>query len=331
MQHQPLRQNPKSLGHFGKVSLRGKALHLWTRVLIGLLGLAAATAALSQEAILPVGPTESVAPALPHETINRVIDGLKEAERAQYLYERIERLESRKLAGDADPQSVKVSRVVPAGTGITKIGMGPDGKPTDADSYRAELERLLKTLTWATQSGQPQRDAYQRVQKKQKERDDLIDATRNAFMFTFAGHEQRGDRMLSKYSMEPNPSFKPTNRTTSIFSKVKGNLWVDDASQQLARVEGEITDDISLGLFLAKVHKGSHFMQDRYEMAPGVWLPTFTQYDFDGRKFFSNFAVHEKTFYSDYKRIGPPGEAIPQIQSELARLNEAKAKPAAER
>jgi hypothetical protein len=65
-------------------------------------------------------------------------------------------------------------------------------------------------------------------------------------------------------------------------------------------------------------------MQDRYEVAPGLWLPSFTQFDFDGRKFFSNFAVHEKTYYSEYKRIGPPAEAIPQIQAELARLNETK-------
>jgi hypothetical protein len=60
-------------------------------------------------------------------------------------------------------------------------------------------------------------------------------------------------------------------------------------------------------------------------------MPSFSQYDFDGRKFFSNFSVHEKTFYSDYKRIGPPTEAIPQIQSELARLTEVKTKPTAER
>ena len=105
---------------------------------------------------------------------------------------------------------------------------------------------------------------------------------------------------------------------------------MDDAAQQLAQVEGEVTDDISLGVFLAKIYRGSRFMQDRYEMTAGIWLPSFTQYDFDGRKFFANISVHEKTFYSGYKRIGSPAEAIPQIQSELAHLDETKAKPVAE-
>ena len=260
--------------------------------------------------------------------MSHVIDGLKEAERAQYLYERIERVETRKQAGDADPLSVRISRVIPAGTGMAKIPLGPDGKPADVEAYRAELDKLLKSLAWVVETGQAQREAYQKIQKKQKDRDELIDATRNAFLLTCVGQETRGDRVLSKYRMVPNPAFKPTNRATSIYMKVKGYLWVDDAAQQLAQVEGEVTDDISLGVFLAKIYRGSRFMQDRYEMTSGIWLPSFTQYDFDGRKFFSNISAHEKTFYSAYKRIGSPAEAIPQIQSELAHLDEMKTKPA---
>jgi len=304
-------------------------LYFLARVAVILAGLAAFVGVPLQDAVSRAGePTVSSA-SPPHAALSHVIDGIKDAERAQYTYERVERVESRKQVGDADPQSVRVSRVIPAGTGIARIPLGTDGKPTDADTYRAELDKLLKSLTWAVETGQPQREAYQKIQKKQKERDELIDATQNAFRFIYIAQETRGDRTLLKYRMEPNPSFKPNSRATSIFMKVKGFLWVDDAAQQLARVEGEVTDDISLGLFLAKINKGSRFMQDRYEVAPGLWLPTFSQYDFDGRKFFSSFSVHEKTFYSDYKRIGSPAEAIPQIKTELAKLEATKAAAAA--
>lgn len=286
-----------------------------------LTAVAAAALALAQD---PAPKSDSSPSEASGEVFRNVIGGIKEAEHALYLYERIERVESRKEAGDATPQSVKVSRVVPAGTGIAKIAFGTDGKPPDAEIYRSELNRLLGSLTWAAARGQAQRDAYQKVQKKQKERDDLIEATRSAFIFSYLAEEQRDGRTLTKYRMEPNPKYKSTNRATSIFAKVKGYVWVDEATEQLARVEGEVTEDISLGVFLAKVYKGSRFMQDRYEMAPGLWLPSFTQYDFDGRKFFSGFSVHEKTFYSAYKRVGPPAEAIPQIQSEIAELDAAK-------
>ena len=287
------------------------------------LGLLAAASAISiaQE---PAPKGGGAAPPVSSDALRTAISGVKEAERALYLYERIERVESGKDSGDRTPQSVKVSRVVPAGTGIAKITLGADGKPSDADAYRSELNKLLNSLIWAAAPGQPQREAYQKVQKKQKDRDDLIEATHSAFLFTYLHQGPRDGRMLEKYRMEPNPKFKSTNRATSIFAKVKGFVWVDAASHELARVEGEVTDDISFGGFLAKVYRGSRFMQDRYEQAPGLWLPSFTQYDFDGRKFFSSFSVHEKTSYSAYKKIGPPAEAIAQIQAELAHLDAAK-------
>jgi hypothetical protein len=301
------------------------------RILLAFLGATLLTGTIAQEALTSGDALRPSPPAPTHDVMNHVIDGLKEAERAQYLYERIERVESRKQSGDAVPQNVRVSRVVPAGTGIAKLSLGPDGRPANEEVYRAELDKLLKSLTWAAETGQPQREAYQKIQKKQKDREDLIEATRNAFIFTYLGQETRDGRALSKYKMAPNPGFKPTNRSTSLLTKVKGLLWVDEAARQLARVEGEVTEDISLGVFLAKVYKGSRFLQDRYEMMPGLWLPSFSQYDFDGRKFFSSFSVHERTFYSAYRRIGPPAEAIPQIQSELAQLEAAKLKPVQDR
>ena len=65
-------------------------------------------------------------------------------------------------------------------------------------------------------------------------------------------------------------------------------------------------------------------MQESYEFFPGLWLASFSQYDFDGRKFFSNFSIHERTFYSNYRYIGPPKEALATIRSELGRAESGK-------
>ncbi len=175
-----------------------------------------------------------------------------------------------------------------------------------------------------------QRDALEKYTKKRKDRLDLIEATRNAFLFTFLAHEPRGERMLSKYSMRPNPAFKPTTRFSSVYTKVRGFVWIDETSGELARISGDVTDDISIGLFLGKVYKGSHFMQERYEYQPGLWLASFSQYDFDGRKLFSGFSLHERAFYSNYRYIGPPKEALAAIRQELehAELDKLRVDPA---
>lgn len=275
---------------------------------------------------------EAQAPVLRSEVddqqalLERVIANQKKNDLAMFTYERLERLETQK-SGRAQTPEVKTTRAVPAGTGTDHIPVGPDGKPVDAAAYRAELEKLERTLAWAAEDGRAQREAYEKIAKKQKERSDLIDATRAAFTFTFIERTPRGDRMLSKYHMVPNPAYKPTSRATAIFSKVRGYLWIDEDAGQLARAELEVTEDISFGAFLAKVYKGSHLMQERYELAPGLWFATYSQYDFDGRRLFMSFSIHEKTSYSQYRRIGPPKEALQAIRAELGKSTTASAAP----
>ncbi len=283
----------------------------------GLLPVFAATSA-AQTTPTPAPPqTQAEKTAL----LDRVLANEKKSDEAMSFYERIERVETHKIGDDPVSTESKVSRVIPAGTGVDHIPIGPDGKPTDADAYHAELLKLERVLSWASDDGHAQRDAYEKIAKKRKERDELIDATRVAFLYTFVSTETRDGRLLYKYKMAPNPAYKPTSRATSIFAKVHGFVWIDPLAGQLARVEGEVTEDISIGLFLAKIYKGSHFMQEQYEVQPGLWMPTFSQYDFDGRKLFSSISIHEKTFYSQYHRIGPPKEALAMIRAELGKAD----------
>jgi hypothetical protein len=264
-----------------------------------------------------VPDSASKAASEPSLLMQHVIANQKKDEAALEVYERIERLETRKDPNDPSPTSAKITRVIPSGTGMDKIPVDADGKPADAAAYRARLEALERALTLIVDNNRAQREALDKYAKRKKERNDLIDATHNAFLFTFVGREPRGDHMLTKYEMLPNPGFKPTSRFTSIFPKVHGYVWIDVDAGELARIEGEVTGDISTALFLGKIYKGSHFMQERYEVAPGLWLPSFSQYDFDGRKLFSGFSIHERAFYSNYRYIGPPKEALDTIRREL--------------
>src|SRR5207245_11614792 len=149
----------------------------------------------------------------------------------------------------------------------------------DSGTCSADLKSPTRARRLLINDSRSQREDLEKYAKKKKDRNDLIDATHNAFLFTLIGNEQRGERMLSKYKMDPNPAFKPTTRFTSIFPKVRGLVWIDDAYGEAARIEGNVTEDISIGLFLGKIYKGSHFMQQRYEFGPGLWLVIFSQYD----------------------------------------------------
>jgi hypothetical protein len=256
----------------------------------------------------------------PSALFTRVITNQQKSDLLLDEYERVERVERRRTGAPSDPVETKCWRLFPTGTGTDKIALSPEGKPMNSEAYRNDLEKLEKYLLWISQDGTSQKDAYAKAERKRKERSDLIQATNQAFRFTLEGKEMRGDRTLLRYSMAPNPDYRPTSRNGILFTKVRGTIWVDEQSSQLAKVQGYVTEDVSIALFVARVYKGSQFMQERYEVAPGLWEPTFEQYDFDGRKFVMSFSIHERTFYSDYKRVGRPNEAVQAVRAELDKL-----------
>jgi hypothetical protein len=272
----------------------------------------------------PPAADPAINPESQSDLFGRVIANQKRMEVTLDEYERTEKVEVRKTGSDAKPSEVRVWRRFPAGPAITKLPISVDGTPVNSELYREDLEKLEKYLVWAAQGGPAQQEAYAKAQRKRKERHDLIATTHDAFVFSRVGEEKRGEQTLAKYAMVPNPKYKATTRNAIIFSKVRGTVWIDEKSGELARIEGSVMEDISISLFLAKVYKGSHFMQERYEMASGQWFPTYEQYDFDGRKFVVPFSMHERTFYSDYKRVGPPKEAVSVVRDELSKLARAE-------
>ena len=256
----------------------------------------------------------------PSPLFRQVIANQELSEKALDQYERIQREEIRGEGSDPKPPEAKSWRVFPTGTGVNKIALSPDGKPISAETYRNELEKLEKYLSWVVQDGLGQKEAYAKAERQRKERFDLLEATYQAFIFTADGEEMRGGRVLLRYTITPNPNYRPTTRNTTIFTRVRGIIWIDKETSQMAKIDGSVTEDISIALFLAKVYKGSHFMQERYEILPGVWQPTFEQYDFDGRKFLRPFSIHERTFYSGYKRVGLPKESVEVVRAELNKI-----------
>src|SRR5437879_13430186 len=110
---------------------------------MALLSLASAGDAVAQAAAPNTTPT--IGPAKP-DLFKRIIASQKKGEAALDLYERIERVETRKNPNDPKPSTVKISRVIPSGTGMVRISLGPDGKPKDSAAYRADLEGLARAL-----------------------------------------------------------------------------------------------------------------------------------------------------------------------------------------
>ena len=267
-------------------------------------------------------PNAAASPPSPAEIralVLRVVANQRLNDAALEQYERIERRQVRKSEQDTTIVEDKTFRVVPTGTGTIRVQIEEDGRPVDAEVYRRQLRDLEQALASALNSGDPgQKRAVEKGAKRSRERAELVDAIPNAFLFSRLGCETRNGRALAKLALEPNPTFKPASRSASLFAHVRATVWVDEAAGQLVRLEAEMIRDFPVGGgVLGKVYRGGRFVLEQAEVAPGVWLPTRYQYDFDGRKFLFGFGVHELTEVSRYRHIGPPKQALETIRREL--------------
>ena len=102
----------------------------------------------------------------------------------------------------------------------------------------------------------------------------------------------------------PRKNYKPKSRTTKLFSKFSGRVWVAKADYTWVKLEAELTEDFSVGLFLFKLHKG---LRIEYEstLVDDVWLPVRQSVDMNMRALWNTRRGHTETVYSQHQKFTP--------------------------
>lgn len=278
-----------------------------------------------QETIITGNPAPSAEQI--KSLIARAVENQHRNDLAIEEYERVERLITHKDQS-AEVLSDRTDLVIPSGTGTMKLPMAANGMPVPQDTYRQELQYAVSALNLALHPNDRYRQDMVKFEKRRRERKEFLDTAAKAFRFRWVGHEtlpdsagDRGARTFTKFLLEPDPDYRPTTRLDVTFQHVHAVLWVDESEGQFARLEGDITSDITFGGgIVGKVYQGGHFTMEQSEVAPGVWLPTLYTYDVDGRKFVFGFGVHERTELTRYRHVGPPVQSIQVIRNELNNL-----------
>ena len=267
------------------------------------------------------GPTVggSVVPAAEQiqSLVARIIDNQHRNDRAIEEYERLEHVVSRKDE-NTDVVSDRTERLFPSGTGIIHLQTAQSSPPVSPEVHRRQLQYTVSALDLYLHPNDHVKLDVAKFEKRRRDRADLVDAMAKSFRITWAGRETRGSRTLAKLLLDPDPNFRPASRLAAAFEHVHAVLWADESQAQAARLEIEITSDITFGGgIVAKLYHGGHFLMEQSEVSPGIWLPTIYTYDVDGRKFVVGFNVHEKTEVTHYRHVGPPSQSIDIIRSEL--------------
>jgi hypothetical protein len=254
------------------------------------------------------------------ERSKKLIENQHKNDAALDEYERVERYIDRTAGSESQLLLDKTYRMVPTGGGTMKILVRDHGMPIDSAQYQRQMKTLRDILQTMSNPDDPKaKAAYDKYAKRKEERDAFVDVAQNAFLVKWIAFETRDGRSCDVFQLDPNPAFHPHTLFQDALAHVTGKIWVDRETIELVRGEAHALTDIYFGGgILGKLARGSGISIDQEPVAPGIWEGTHMEYNYSGRKFLFRFEQHQEIEAGHYKWIGPPKEALAEVQGELS-------------
>jgi hypothetical protein len=216
--------------------------------------------------------------------------------RDEYIY--MERDEDRRLdsLGQVKSENVDVTRMTLVNGIRFEQLMEHNGKlPSAEEQIKRDQDReKLKHET-------PEEQAA-RLRKNEENRSFLRDLL-EAFDFHLIGEEIVEGRPAYVLEATPHPGYHANGKYEKLFSRVQGKLWVDQQDFGWVRVDGEVTQSFAMGLFVARVQRGSHIILEQTRLADAVWVPKRLEVRASARiLFLKSLDLDRILTYSDYRR-----------------------------
>jgi hypothetical protein len=185
-----------------------------------------------------------------------------------------------------------------------------DGTPLPkADLERRDEAHRQHVLAMVEQEKNETADMKAKRLKKDaddlREQHDTIDDGFAVFDIKLVGREVLDGHRMLVATLTPRQNARTKTDVGDWMKKFKGRAWVAEEDYQVAKLEMEAIDDITLGWgILGRVHEGSHFTFTRTKVNNEVWLPAEAKFEASGRTLlFRKFRLFTVTSFSDYKKF----------------------------
>jgi hypothetical protein len=215
--------------------------------------------------------------------------------RNEYVY--MERDEDRRLdsAGQVQSDNIDVTRMTLVNGIRFEQLVEHNGQLPSAEDQKKHDQDFEK-LKHETPS-----ERAARLRKDQENRSFLRDLL-EAFDFRFIGDEIVAGRSTYVLQATPHPGYHANGKYGKLFSRVQGKLWVDKEDFGWVKVDGEVTQAFSMGLFVARVQRGSHIILEQTCLGDAIWVPRRLEVRANARiLFLKNLDLDRILTYSDYR------------------------------
>lgn len=222
-------------------------------------------------------------------------------------YTYIEREEEHKLDGKGQLKSteVKTYEVMELYSEQVQRLTEKDDKPLDSKEAAKEEEKIQKILDKRKNESEDARK--KREQKEEKERAEgrqFVHEVADAYNFYLTGTESLGGRDAWVIDADPRPGYEPHMKDAKFLPKFRFRAWIDKTDAQWAKLDIECIDTVSVGLFLARIHKGSRIVIEQTRVNDEVWLPQHVAVKVDARlALLKEYNVEQEQTFRDYKKF----------------------------
>jgi len=180
-----------------------------------------------------------------------------------------------------------------------------DDKPLNARDAAKEEEKIQKIID--KRKNESEEERKKREEKQVKEREDgrkFVKEVADAYNFKLVGTEEVGGREAWVIDGEPRPGYEPKMKDAKFLPKFHGRVWIDKGDLQLARMDIEAIDTVSIGLVLFRIHKGTRVMLEQTRVNDEVWLPRHVTFKVDARvALLKGYKIDGDQQYRDYKKF----------------------------
>jgi hypothetical protein len=164
------------------------------------------------------------------------------------------------------------------------------------------LQKKIDSARRRLNDSSPAEREKRRAERLQKE-EQVLDDVFGGYDAKLIGREMLLGRPVILVKFTPRPGYKPKTKEGKTMQHVAGTAWVSEDDHQVARVEMEVIDPISIGLgILAKLQKGASIKAERQKFNEEIWLPMKTDITLNARLLFKGFNIRQTVEYSDHKK-----------------------------
>ena len=256
---------------------------------------------------LTPGPDGKLSQQQMQQLFRVVADKDIENDKRQHNYTYIDREVQNNLDGKGNTKSteIKTYEVLEIyGEQVQRL-IEKDDKPLGAKDAAKEEEKIQKIIDKRKNESDDERK--KREEKQEKEREEglkFVKEVADAYDFKLVGTEDVGGREAWVIDGEPRPGFEPHMKGAKFLAKFHGRVWIDKGDLQLAKMDIEAIDTVSIGWVLARIHKGTRVMLEQTRVNDEVWLPRHISFKLDARvALLKGYKIDGDQQYRDYKKF----------------------------